>query len=81
MKWLWMLFWEGPNHALDWDDNKGNVDHAKAVADIIVFAFTTILAIVALRTSTFPPLGWGIALIAGAFGSRMFMAFLRSKQP
>jgi hypothetical protein len=81
MKWLFTLLWS-PKVALDWHDQKGTgYDHAKVLVDCLLFAFTGILGYVAIQTKTFPPMGWGIVMIAGAFGSRMFMAFLRSKTP
>jgi hypothetical protein len=79
MKWLVTLLWHGPDKALDWYGPDGKIDHGKAFADIVVFVLLVVVAVVAARKLEFPPLGWGVVLIAGAMGTRVFIAFLKSR--
>jgi hypothetical protein len=78
MKWLALLAWD-PATALDWRTKDGGLDHGKVLSDLVIGTFVAVLSVVALRTKTFPPVLWGITAIAGAMGSRVFIAFLRSK--
>lgn len=79
MRWILAFLWN-PADALDWHDDKGKIDHAKAAGDLIVFAFATMIITVALQTRTFPPVLWGIVLVSGAMGTRVFMAFINARK-
>lgn len=78
MKWIALLLWNPPD-ALDWYGKDGKIVNSKVASDLVVFALVTAVMIVTIRTSQLPPVAWGIVLIAGAMGARVFMAFLRSK--
>lgn len=75
--WLWLRY--GPHVALDWLDAHGAIDHGKAAADLVIAALTTTDCIVSITKGQFIPAGHIITLIAGAMGSRVFIAFLRSR--
>lgn len=79
MKWLWWLATDAAR-AFDWYDDTGvTIDHGKVVADWVIACLLAAVVSTAVRTAVFPPVGIVIALIAGAMGSRVFIAFLRSR--
>lgn len=75
--WLWLRY--GPHVALDWLDEHGAIDHGKAAADLVIAALTATDCVVSITVRQFVPVGHIITLIAGAMGSRVFIAFLRSR--
>jgi len=78
MKWLLRLLVD-PADALDWTDEHGRIDHGKVMADLVILALLFAVIRVSVLANAFPPIAWGITLIAGAMGSRVFIAFLRSR--
>lgn len=80
MKWLWLVFWNPPA-AFDWyeDGSDRVIDHGKVAADIVVGSFLFVVLRISAIKDVLPPIAWGIVLIAGAMGARVFMTFLRSR--
>ena len=81
MKWLAMLFGKGPHVAFDWLDEKGLIDHGKAMGDTIIALLTLCDIYVAIRKSEFIPLWHILAFVAGAFGSRVLIAIFTHQDP
>lgn len=75
MKFLWLLLWN-PVEALDWSDGHGHNDHGKVVSGLVIFA---ILLMLWFSKGLVPSLGHTITLVSGAFGARVWLAFLRSR--
>lgn len=74
MKFLWLVFWD-PARAFDWSDAEGSIDHGKV--GTFLFAWAVLVSFVVFNRLL--PLGHTIAIMAALFGSRTFIAFLKSK--
>jgi len=75
MKWLWLVFWD-PILAFDLRDEHGEPDHGKITGFVMAWA---ILIALLWTGGRIPSLGHTITLLAAAMGSRVFIAFLRSR--
>ena len=73
MKWFWWALWH-PLAAFDLIDPRGKPDHGKVMGWIGFWTFIVLILIDKL-----PSLGHTIALLAAVYGSRVFVAFLRSR--
>lgn len=74
--WLLRHTWCPIVRALDLLDREGQHDHGKIIG--LLFA-SAILVTLALTDGRVPSVGHTIALLAAAFGPRIFIAFLRSR--
>lgn len=73
MKWLWLLA-RDPLAAFDLEDANGGPDHGKLAGFMAFWVF-----VILIWLDRVPPLGHTIVMFSAAFGSRAFMAFLRSR--
>lgn len=80
MKWLLQLFLD-PAKALDWHGPDGRLANAKVVSDLVVFGLALATIYVTFKTRHFPPTLLVTTLIAGAMGTRVFLSFLKTKNP
>ena len=76
LDWVLGQLWSPIVRALDLVDRQGEHDHGKIIG--LLFA-GAILGILVWTDGRVPSLGHTIALLAAAFGSRVFIAFLRSR--
>jgi hypothetical protein len=75
MKWLWLLLWD-PITAFDLGDDCGQIDHGKVIGFV---GFWAILISLFVSGGKVPTLGHTISLLSAVFGSRYWLAFLKSK--
>ena len=74
VRWLFATFWLPVADAFDLVDNAGQVDHGKAAGFLAFWVFVWLVVVDRL-----PPLGHTIVMFSAMFGSRVFIAFLKSR--